>query len=137
MFTKSLEEKISTLTHKNMELQTIYNNALETVGRMAVHANMLEKELNHMREKYNSLLEKNELFKEYPSWVHSEHQRERDEHLTTRLGTDEKRSLECSPKTAFEAGHITRQTNAPSYLDAQDKLPVYTTLRRSTRSKRI
>jgi hypothetical protein len=64
---KSLEEKISILTNKNRELQTGYNNSLETLGRMALHANLLEKEFIHLREKYESLLEENKLLTECSS----------------------------------------------------------------------
>ena len=64
---KSLEEKISILTNKNRELQNGYNNSLETLGRMALHANLLEKEFIHLREKYESLLEENKLLTECSS----------------------------------------------------------------------
>jgi hypothetical protein len=64
---KSLEEKISILTNKNRELQTGYNNSLETLGRMALHANLLEKEFINLREKYESLLEENKLLTECSS----------------------------------------------------------------------
>ena len=65
--TKSLEEKISILTNKNIQLQTCYNNSLETLGRMALHANMIEKEYMLLREKYESLLEENKLLTECSS----------------------------------------------------------------------
>lgn len=100
-----------------MELQTSYSNALETVGRMTVHAYMLEKEIIHLREKNSALLERNKWDKD---WIRQ---------------NSEKKSVDdfVYPRTAVEAGHITRQSNA--WVDDDDTATDTIKPRRSNRGK--
>jgi hypothetical protein len=54
-----LNQKLRDKTAQLVDLQRSYQSALETIGRMAVHANNLEKEKNMFAERYKMLVETN------------------------------------------------------------------------------